>query len=166
MGYRVVAAVLAGEEERAQVAARAARGVAFPAGAWARAWHAWSLSRAVALFHGWCGERAEASRVLREGFELQRRAPVPLADADYLVSFAALAHFAEEPERAAVLAAAARRSMGRYRSWRGHDAGAIYVRVRQRCEETLGADAAARARTRGLEMDEGEAFAFAGETSP
>ena len=119
--------------------------VTFPAEAWARAWHAWSLNRAIALFHGWRGERADASRVLRDGLELQRRAPVPLADADYLASFAALAQFAGEDERAAVLAGAARRSMGRYRSWRGHDAGAIYVLVRQRCEESLGPEAAARA---------------------
>jgi len=51
--------------------------------------------------------------------------------------------------------------MGRFRSWRGHDAGAIYVLVRRRCEETLGREVAAQARERGLAMDEVEAFAFA-----
>ena len=78
-------------------------------------------------------------------------------------SYKSPALFAGETERAAVLAGAARRAMARYRSWRGHDAGAIYVVVRQRCDQALGREAAERARERGLGMDEDAAFAFAEE---
>jgi len=132
-----------------------------PQQAWARTWHGWSLGRALALYHAWRGEHAEAEAELREAYAAQRRAPLPLADADYLVSFAALALFAGETERAAVLAGAARSAMARYRSWRGHDAGAIYVILRQRIQAALDSESAARARERGRAMDEAEAFALA-----
>jgi predicted ATPase/class 3 adenylate cyclase len=141
--YYVVATVLSGDE------AAAARGYAhlmtLPPTAedpFARSWFAWSFERARALWCAATGNHAAADQALAEGLEYQRRAPVPLADADYLVTAGAVAFFAGDPERAARLLGAARTVMDRFRSWRGHDAGPTYVAFRKRCEEALGSERA------------------------
>ena len=98
-----------------------------------RSWLAWISGRARALWCASTGNHADAEQALAEALEHQRRAPVPLADADYLVTGGAIAFLAGEPERAARLLGAARSAMDRYRSWRGLDAGPTYEHFRKSC---------------------------------
>jgi hypothetical protein len=138
----VVARVMAGDEAAAAQAYARLMTFAPPTreDPFTRSWLAWSVGRARALWFASTGDRAGADRALAEALEQQRRVPVPLADADYLVTAGAIAFFAGEPERAAGLLGAGRSAMDRYRSWRGHDAGPIYVTFRKRCEEALGSE--------------------------
>jgi non-specific serine/threonine protein kinase len=139
----VVASVLAGDEAAAAKAyARLMTLPPLPEDPFVRSWLSWVVGRARALWCAATGNHAGAEQALAEALEQQRRAPVPLADADYLVTGGALAFLAGEPERAARLLGAARSAWDRYRSWRGHDAGPIYVTFRKRCEEALGPERA------------------------
>ena len=151
--HYVVATVLAGDEAAAAEAyARLMTLPEPPQEPFTRSWITWTVGRARALWCAATGNHAGAARALAEALEGQRRTPVALADADYLVTGGAIAFLAGEPERAARLLGAARSAMDRYRSWRGHDAGPIYVAFRKRCEEALGPE-----RTRAL-MQQGRAI--------
>ena len=49
--------------------------------------------------------------------------------------------------------------MGAVRSWRGHDAGPLYLYLRQRCNEALGKEQTERLRGEGLSRDPDEMVA-------
>jgi hypothetical protein len=87
------------------------------------------------------------SREIRRPVSRERAVSAP---ADYL---AAIAFFDANAEYAARLLGAARRAMGVFRSWRGHDAGPLYLYLRGRCHDALGREAAERLRGEGLASD-------------
>jgi predicted ATPase/class 3 adenylate cyclase len=153
LGFWIVSALLSGDQAGAAEAARHAKTLAPPATALARANYGWNPMRSVALFHAWTGDLDEARRVESRALAYQAEKPMPLADADHLVTLAAIAFFDANAEYAARLLGAARRAMGVFRSWRGHDAGPLYLYLRGRCHDALGREAAERLRGEGLASD-------------
>jgi hypothetical protein len=160
-GYAIVAALLAGDDAAAESSARASLTVVPPATPLALAGYAWNPLRSLALWHAWTGDLDEARRVESRALACQHSKPMPLADADHLVTLAAIAFFDDDAERAALLLGVGRRAMSPYRSWRGHDAGPLYLHFRQRCIEALGRERADRFREEGLARDPDEMLAEA-----
>jgi hypothetical protein len=152
-GYAIVAALLAGDEPAAEEAARYAMTIALPESPLTLASYGWNALRSLALWHAWTGDLDEARRVESRALAYQHAKPMPLADADHLVTVAAIALFDGDAKRAALLLGVARRAMGDYRSWRGHDAGPLYLYLRQRCNEALGKEQTERLRGEGLSRD-------------
>ena len=159
LGYAIVAALLAGDEDAAEAAARHSMTIAPPVAAIARANHGWNPLRSLALWHAWTGDVDEARSVESRALAYQQAKPMPLADADHLVTLAAIAFFDDDPERTALLLGVGRRAMSEYRSWRGHDAGPLYLHFRQRCAEALGREQAERLRGEGAARDPDEVLA-------
>jgi len=166
-GYAIVAALLAGDEDVAEQAAHQAMAIEPPEGSLARADHGWNPLRSLALWHAWTGDLEEARRVESRALAYQLARPMPLADADHLVTLAAIAFFEGDPRRSALLLGVGRRAMDEFRSWRGHDAGPLYLHLRRRCHEALGRDEAERLRAEGFasEPDAVLAEAHAGLTT-
>lgn len=160
-GYAIVAALLAGDEAGAARAARHATAIELPESPMARANHAWNPLRSLALWHAWSGDLDEARRVESRALALQRAKPMPLADADHLVTLAAIAWFEGDAECCALRLGVARHAMADYRSWRGHDAGPLYLHLRRRCAEALGRERAEHLRGEGLTRDPDETLAEA-----
>jgi predicted ATPase/class 3 adenylate cyclase len=160
-GYAIVAALLAGDEDAAEAAARHSMGIAPPVAAIACANFGWNPLRSLALWHAWTGDLDEARRVESRALAYQHAKPMPLADADHLVTLAAIAYFEDDPEHTALLLGVGRRAMADFRSWRGHDAGPLYLHFRQRCAEALGREHAERLRGQGLARDPYEVLAEA-----
>jgi len=152
-GYAIVAALLAGDEDVAEEAARHAMAIEPPATSLARANHGWNPLRSLALWHAWNGDLDEARRIESRALAYQAAKPMPLADADHLITLAAIAFFEADTQRAALLLGVGRRAMGEFRSWRGHDAGPLYLYLRGRCHEALGREEAERLRGEGLASD-------------
>ena len=152
-GYAIVASLLAGDPDAAARAFAMATELEPPVNALARANFGWNPLRSLALWHAWTGDLDEARRVEARALAYQAAKPMPLAEGDHLVTLAAIAFFAGDAEQASRLLGAARRAMGEYRSWRGHDAGPLYLHLRGRCDEALGREAAGRLRREGLASD-------------
>jgi predicted ATPase/class 3 adenylate cyclase len=152
-GYAIVAALLDGDEAGAEAMVRRALAPVLPVDPLALSNHAWNPLRSVALWHAWTGDLDEARRIESVALACQQVKPMPLAAADHLITVAAIAFFEGDAERCARLLGVGRRAMAEYRSWRGHDAGPLYLHFRQRCVEALGDARAERLREEGLACD-------------
>ncbi len=152
-GYAIVAALFDGDGDTAEAMVHRASTLALPVDPLALSNHAWNPLRSIALWHAWTGDLDEARRVESMALSRQKAKPMPLADADHLVTVAAIAFFEGDVERCARLLGVGRRAMAEFRSWRGHDAGPLYLHFRQRCIDALGDARAARLREEGLAAD-------------
>jgi tetratricopeptide (TPR) repeat protein len=160
-GYAIVAALLAGDEDAAEAAARNVMTISVPVAYSARAAYSWNIMRSLALWYAWTGDLDEARRVESRALAFQHAKPMPLADADHLVTLAAIAFFDGDAERAALLLGVGRRAMADHSSWRGHDAGPLYLHFRERCAEALGRERADRLRNEGRTRQPDEVLAEA-----